>query len=159
MSTISWAELLTPDAPGVVVIAAPAADVAGTAADVSARRPRTVIRNLDAADCLTTPTFLRAFAAALEFPPGNVNWNVVEERLYDLTWFGDADAFVVVLSNCEQFTRSESPRDLAVVDSIFAGLAEDERTTPRRLVCQCDPGHLDEFAALLARHDLSWPEL
>lgn len=111
----------------------------------------TVVRTIDAADCLTTPTFLRSIAAALEFPEGSVNWNVVEERLYDLTWFPDADEFVLVLLNCERFIGAPSAHDLPILDDIFQALAEESAGARRRVLLQCPADQADEFAALLAR--------
>jgi hypothetical protein len=117
---------------------------------------------IDAADCSTTPGFLRALRDALEFPDGPVNWNVVEERLYDLTWFPDADGYVVVIMNCEQFASASSADDLPILDRILSGIVEEYRDVgreldPRVLVCQCARDHLDDFAQLLERLELTWP--
>jgi hypothetical protein len=144
-----------------VVAAAPDAMRAAVDELVSAR-PNTIVRVIRAADCATTPAFLTTLGAALGFPEGPVNWNVVEERLYDMTWFPGADGYVIVIENCEQFVSTPTAYDLPILDRILSGIVEEYRAAgreldPRVLVCQCAPAHLDEFRAMLQRHELVWP--
>jgi hypothetical protein len=162
MSVIDWHEALTPFAPPAVVMSATPAAATAAAGELEAARPNTIVRTIDAAACSTTPELLTALGAALDFPDGSINWNVVEERLYDLTWFPDADAYVVIVLNCERFASASTAADLPILDRILSGLVAQYRSDgralhPRLLVCQCDPARLDEFVRLLERHDVAWP--
>ncbi len=162
MSGIDWADALAPGAPPAIVM--PASDVAvgDAAADLRAARPDTIVRTVDAAECSTTPDFLRSLATALDFPEGDVNWNVVNERLYDMTWYPGADAYVLVLLNCERFESAASAPDLTILDRILTGIVEESTVDarelqPRLLVCQCTPSRLDRFLQLLHGYGLDWP--
>ena len=120
------------------------------------------MRTIDATECSTTSEFLRTLSAALDFPDGDVNWNVVEERLYDMTWYPGADAYVIVILNCEKFESAQSARDLARLDGILSGIVDDYRTAarqlePRRFVCQCSPSSSDRFGEMLLRLGVQWP--
>jgi hypothetical protein len=162
MSGLDWASVLAPFAPPVVVVAATPESVRAAVDELESARPNTIVRTIDAADCSTTPAFLRALRDALEFPDGPVNWNVVNERLYDMTWFPEADGYVVVIVNCEQFASASSADDLSTLDRILSGIVEEYRDAgreldPRVLVCQCAPAHLDDFAQVLQRLELTWP--
>jgi len=160
MSNIDWNGALAPEAPPAVVMPASELEARVAADELRTMRPNTIVRTIDATRCSTTPDFLVALATALEFPDEDVNWNIVEERLYDMTWYPAADAYVVILLNCERFITATSAHDLPILDRILAGILEDQRTDdhpkPHRLVCQCAPSRLDEFVRLLQRLDVRW---
>ena len=162
MTTIDWTAALAPFAPPAIVLSATPEAAIAASEELAAARPNMIVRTVDAAECTTTPELLRALGAALDFPDGPVNWNVVDERLHDLTWYPDADAYVVILLNCERFAIANSAADLPILDRILSGLVDEYRADgrdldPRLLVCQSAPPHLDEFVAALERFDLDWP--
>ncbi|HWL43645.1 MAG TPA: barstar family protein [Ilumatobacter sp.] len=162
MNTVDWSAVLEPDAPPVTALAMPLKAARRALAQPGTAHADVVVRTVDARDCATTRDFHRAIATALDFPPGLVSWNVIEEYLYDLTWLPDAAGYVLALLNAERFAAAESASGLEILDKIFTGIADDATTNPypmapRRLICQYAPGERADFAAVLGRYGIDWP--
>jgi hypothetical protein len=124
-------------------------------AQLTAAYPQVVVRHVEGAYSRTSIDFFNAIAVALEFPDDRVSWNILNERLFDLTWL-PARAYLLLIDNADQFLADARDGGLEILIDIFESLNRNHVTSrteriPQKVLLHCPPSALPDL--LVRLHD------
>ena len=145
-------DLFTWDDNVLYLLPLPLADLAQLETGLRAAHPHAVIRRIEGERCRTTRDFFRTIAVALDFPDPHISWNILNERLFDLTWL-PADAYLLLIDNADHFLAEDHSSNLHILLDIFNNLhryppTSGVRWVPRKLLLHSVP---DALPALMGR--------